>query len=531
MVKHRVELHAPALFGGASDQPTLLERTDARFMHNVQAELGEPNRHEQVRATVIAPRKDGGYHLYQPVHRVFHLAVVSAVCADVPGRPRIDPLKIDSAGLVVRKVRNARGQKLGELAWVVGKDGSRWEPPELWDQAAKQALPGVMDRPASVPYADPDPTRRPRRSTGHAALDERIAAFKQAGSARAESVAPMFPLTPQACASAGETMLVGLVPTASRETEQAPQIDMPTRTELAAAGFFPSWLQPGASGSKVPFARQSISVAKLNVDGSPLRLDSSFTDYMHFVVELNVAFDIAGTSAAAQQLRGLLGQINLPFSATPTATVSYRSMYDHLRDAARVLVDGDRSATFHMPDRWPTISTTFAAQIEDAILGVVRDRFNSISLDRGRFAESGASYVLRTYVRVRRDDGCPPELVWSQPSAEFKIAPWYDSSPGPRPTIELPNPLRDGLGSIKPNVAFAVPPALANLLNSNAPKDLLDGKGSEASDNGVAWLCSFSIPIITICAFIMLSIIISLLNIVFWWLPFVKICIPIPKPK
>jgi hypothetical protein len=41
-------------------------------------------------------------------------------------------------------------------------------------------------------------------------------------------------------------------------------------------------------------------------------------------------------------------------------------------------------------------------------------------------------------------------------------------------------------------------------------------------------ICSLSIPIITICALILLLIIVNLLNIVFWWLPYFKICFPIP---
>jgi hypothetical protein len=40
-------------------------------------------------------------------------------------------------------------------------------------------------------------------------------------------------------------------------------------------------------------------------------------------------------------------------------------------------------------------------------------------------------------------------------------------------------------------------------------------------------VCSFSIPIITICALIVLMIAISLLNIVFWWMPFLRICFPL----
>ena len=40
-------------------------------------------------------------------------------------------------------------------------------------------------------------------------------------------------------------------------------------------------------------------------------------------------------------------------------------------------------------------------------------------------------------------------------------------------------------------------------------------------------ICSFSLPVITICALLVLMIFISLLNIVFWWLPFLRICFPI----
>jgi hypothetical protein len=47
---------------------------------------------------------------------------------------------------------------------------------------------------------------------------------------------------------------------------------------------------------------------------------------------------------------------------------------------------------------------------------------------------------------------------------------------------------------------------------------------------GISWICSFSIPIITICAFFVLNLFLIVLNLVFFWLPFVKICIPIPGP-
>jgi hypothetical protein len=52
-------------------------------------------------------------------------------------------------------------------------------------------------------------------------------------------------------------------------------------------------------------------------------------------------------------------------------------------------------------------------------------------------------------------------------------------------------------------------------------------------DDGLSFdlgeLCMFSIPIITLCAFIVLMIFLALLNIIFWWMPFLKICLPKPR--
>jgi hypothetical protein len=42
-------------------------------------------------------------------------------------------------------------------------------------------------------------------------------------------------------------------------------------------------------------------------------------------------------------------------------------------------------------------------------------------------------------------------------------------------------------------------------------------------------ICTFSIQIITLIAFVVMFIFAILLNIVFWWMAFLKICLPIPK--
>ena len=58
-------------------------------------------------------------------------------------------------------------------------------------------------------------------------------------------------------------------------------------------------------------------------------------------------------------------------------------------------------------------------------------------------------------------------------------------------------------------------------------KELDDiGKG-DASQFNIGVICSFSIPIITIVALILLILFVVILNIIFWWLPFFRICFPI----
>jgi hypothetical protein len=91
---------------------------------------------------------------------------------------------------------------------------------------------------------------------------------------------------------------------------------------------------------------------------------------------------------------------------------------------------------------------------------------------------------------------------------------------------------RNLLKQLKPNVSFVVPESLMNMLNGNGAKDLADGKG-KAGESGIGlnWICSFNLPIITLCAFIVLNIFLQLFDIIFRWMLFIKVCIPFPRKK
>jgi hypothetical protein len=158
-------------------------------------------------------------------------------------------------------------------------------------------------------------------------------------------------------------------------------------------------------------------------------------------------------------------------------------------------------------------------------------RFAKLKGKPGRFEEPDARYAVRAFIRLKADAVCPAKTLWSEYSEAFVIAPWYDGAGGPIAQIPLPDATdRNLLKSLKPNVAFVLPPKLQGLLGGS-PTDMLKGKFPNTDGLTLGWICSFSIPIITICAFIVLNIFLSLFDLIFQWMMFLKICIPFPKKK
>ena len=141
-------------------------------------------------------------------------------------------------------------------------------------------------------------------------------------------------------------------------------------------------------------------------------------------------------------------------------------------------------------------------------------------------------YVLRcVYLRPH----CYPwsHEVLSTPSEIFTIAAFFDADAPVRPVrITLPDTSLANLRKFKKGVSFSISKKLREQMNSvGSAKDALDGKLSSGQSFDFGMICSLSIPIITICAFMVLMIFLIVLNLVFWWLPFFRICFPIIKPK
>lgn len=149
--------------------------------------------------------------------------------------------------------------------------------------------------------------------------------------------------------------------------------------------------------------------------------------------------------------------------------------------------------------------------------------------------EPGVNYVIRCVYERPLCKGIHAPVV-SQPSREFQLASYFEPEAPTRPVrIIMPkNTSIAGLRKFKKNVSFLLSNKLRNQMEriKGVKLDGLD-KGNISDEGGfdLGMICSLSIPIITICALILLMIIVQLLNIIFWWLPFFKICFPLKLGK
>ena len=129
---------------------------------------------------------------------------------------------------------------------------------------------------------------------------------------------------------------------------------------------------------------------------------------------------------------------------------------------------------------------------------------------------------------------CPDiySRIVSIPTLLFQLAPFYDPDAPGRP-VRIPMPVDTSIAGLKKfpkNVSILISRELRNQMervDGIKMSDLDEGNVNDEGTFDLGMVCSLSIPIITICALIFLMILVQLLNIIFWWLPFFKICFPL----
>lgn len=519
MNHHPITVAAPRSLAQAG-APYLLQRDDDDFVSAMLAELGSSEGHARLAATraTVRDTEKQALKLYQPVQRRFHVALVEAWC-DTAGNPRIDPARVDAAGLVLRRLR---------------RNGTV----EGWMRSSGVARGWMSVDRIGGDKADPLPIMRlALKDTGVAQIDKALRQLDATSeqSTLQEDVVPMFLAPPDVCTKSGQTVYYGVVPTASGELAQVePDTDALFEDFGPQSEAFRRHLvQPLAGLQAFTFPTPPLPDRRFDrtwfrslQDSAPLTSEQRF---MLLLQQVAIEFDAFGDTPTASALQAQLAQIRLPY-ALRSGETSQRSTdaATFLREAVRVLL-ADGEGTVEMPLSWPALGADVRQRLSAAMSNAMLARFRSVKGRPGRYDEPDAKYVLRAFVRLKPEGNCPARTVWSDYTEPFVIAPWYEGAGDPVQIVLPDLSKRELLKQLKPNVAFTLPPSLQNLLCGDAKK-LLDGEKGNCGFE-VGWICSFSIPVITFCAFIVLNIFLSLFDLFFRWMLFIKICIPYPKAK
>ena len=176
--------------------------------------------------------------------------------------------------------------------------------------------------------------------------------------------------------------------------------------------------------------------------------------------------------------------------------------------------------------------TTVAASYTASVPVAVAESRGRARAHRPRYDHDNV-FAVWCWTRVAGHTPCEKaKLVWTGRSEPFTIAEPTDILGAKPVTIQLPDLaklVRDipriAKARAKPFAAFNTPP--------NSGYNVGDDPKNTSRAWGVGWICSFAIPVITICAFILFSIIFSILISLpgFAWMLLLKFCIPIPVPK
>lgn len=504
MVKHPVILRGYRAAPLDDDAPpVILRRTEDDFVTALLADLRQNKERGSLGEPTSADRPSGRLRLRQPVHRTFNLVLLEAAC-EQPGRPRLNPRSIESAGLVVRRVRDET-------------DPSR---DEAW-QFREATILGWQGFTGEQWRLDPDPARRPGRApSAPAQVQSQLLRIRGLTEPPQEVVAPLFLAPPDVCNAAGRTLVYGVIPATSADerTRREPE----SVDDEVVSTLLPPFLRNQAGNYAQDLGRTTVSVSEIRANEQSETPDSRLELFILGLRALHGVWHVFDAAVAGDFLDAL-NEIEVTFAGG--STLALGDFLSVAKDA--LLVSGRDTDRVTLPVQWPYPDEPLAKRLAAKAKAALESHFAAQAPRIKRFDEKGAVYRAHAFIRVRHG-ACPAETFWATPSEVFEIVPWWEGG-GPVHTIAMPDLDQNALRALKPNVAFMLPAKLANLINQSDPESLMKGKGKAGDNPQLGWICSFSIPIITLCAFIVLNIFLSLFNLIFQWLFFIKICLPFPK--
>lgn len=476
----------PSATGPMGATPSVLAFATDDFMVELETTLAQGDWLERFRARPVTWRDDepegfpaptelpdpGPTKLYQAAHGCHYLVAAHLVCRRY-GLPDRRMSRAERADFVIRRRSGA-----DEFAWVVSDGRGRWQ--RLDD-------PGL---------------RHPAEE--------------------------LLPLAPTAYDTRGRRtrLLAGVVPVGAREKYEARSVtadddptDGPSATELALRDVVGSTL---------------FSLAQLDGEGNlplpappakPNEFEDREIEALEFAL-LDLADWLDATTVALPATAAAK-----PISASAEAS-SWGAAMVAIRAARTDMLTGSSGPLVTTrPDRQSLIGfvgsggSNLIDQLVDEIPegtelgGVELEGDDDGTIDDG----STGRYVFRTV--YQRSDCADERRSWVSPPTEpFRFANFFDPDAPARPVqISLPfDTSPKGLRQFPRNVKVL----LSDQLRGQMTKINEDFEETGGRSFDVGMLCSLSIPIITICALILLMILVSILNIVFFWMPFFKVCVP-----
>jgi hypothetical protein len=259
------------------------------------------------------------------------------------------------------------------------------------------------------------------------------------------------------------------------------------------------------------------------------QLEAAFAEFETAMAPAGTAFDAEQTGRLGTRASSIAGRIGQLTGGSSAATILRAQGLEVLEQPARGLLGhpGPTPTAFSIGSLGIPLVAHYADQL--VAVRVARDEAR---VPRKRY-DHDSLYAVWCWARVAGRDKCEKEtIVWTLGSEPFSIAEPTDILGAKPATVQLPDIpklIRDiprmAKARAKPFAAFAAPPN-SSYITGEEPEDTKRAWG-------IGWICSFGIPVLTICAFILFSIIFSILIILpgFFWILLLKFCIPIPVPK
>jgi hypothetical protein len=476
----------------------------------------------------------GDFHDYvtlrQPVHRASYLVSVEAIC-NVPGQPALDPRKIKSAGFVIRRAKPPQTER-------------RWK---LVDGVAIGWVKESGD-------LDPDENRRVANAI-RMTLRQTVPEPPIAPAYLGEATSPLHPVVVEV-GGRKRTLLYGYVPVGSGVRHAPNPVDIPSGDGASDAeakelpwpfGLDRTTVATGETGLQVDggkptpafFALLNVLVDRFQIGITyPRKLPDESIEQVG-VADNKELEDILSTFHLFQRdpdgvpiticsLKAYLSW-GLAGDEPPLKEYLWSEQEAARSDSKRWLSPGSLPGG---PARSGFSLTVDADQASLLRAALLRRHHEVLGLSASdipvpRFAQGEDDvYLIRPFIRVE-GECCCEHVVWGPASQRFRVASALDPEAARPVSIILPS--FKSLARARPKASFIAPSDLARKLNAIRPDKGLtpDLIGSEGAANALCWIFSFSIPAITICALVVLMIVLNLLNLVFWWLPWVFLRIPV----